>query len=105
MTAAVASRSMVSWSSSRAAALKAKTSLDRHDPPQPIPAFKNRDPIRSSRPTPRATSVTSAPTSSQMLAISLIKLTLVARKAFAAYLVISFRVILSISRVCLASYA
>ena len=45
--------------------------------------------MRSSRPMPRATSVTSAPTSSQTLAISLMKEILVARKAFEASLIIS----------------
>ena len=47
------------------------------------------EPIRLSRPMPRATSFTSAPTFSARSAISLIKVTLVARKAFAAYLIIS----------------
>ena len=45
--------------------------------------------MRSSRPMPRATSETSAPTSSQTLAISLMKEILVARKAFEASLIIS----------------
>ena len=45
--------------------------------------------MRSSMPIPRATSVTSAPTSSLTLAISLMKLILVARKAFEASLIIS----------------
>ncbi len=45
--------------------------------------------MRSSRPMPRATSVTSAPTSSQTLAISLMKEILVARKALEASLIIS----------------
>ncbi len=45
--------------------------------------------MRSSNPMPAAAFVTSAATSSQTLAISLMKLTLVARKAFAAYLIIS----------------
>ena len=45
--------------------------------------------MRSSRPMPRATSVTSAPISSQTLAISLMKLILVARKALEASLIIS----------------
>ena len=45
--------------------------------------------MRSSRPMPRATSTTSAPVSSQTLAISLMNEILVARKAFDASLTIS----------------
>ena len=45
--------------------------------------------MRRSRPMPRATSLTSAPSRSQMVAISLMKLILVARNAFEAYLIIS----------------
>jgi len=45
--------------------------------------------MRLSKPMPRATSITSAPRLSQMLAISLMKLILVARKALEAYLIIS----------------
>ncbi len=45
--------------------------------------------MRWSRPMPRATSPTSAPTSSQTLAISLTKEILVARKALEASLIIS----------------
>ena len=45
--------------------------------------------MRSSRPIPRATSDTSAPSSSDTLAISLMKLILVARKALEASLIIS----------------
>ena len=58
-------------------------------PPQPMPALRNFGPIRSSSPIPRETSRTSAPTSSQTLAISLMKEILVARKAFEASLIIS----------------
>ena len=46
-------------------------------------------PIRWSRPIPRATSVTSAPTSSETLAISLMNEIFVARKALEASLIIS----------------
>ena len=46
-------------------------------------------PIRRSRPIPRATSSTSAPVSSQTLAISLMKEIFVARNALAASLIIS----------------
>ena len=45
--------------------------------------------MRPSRPMPRATSWTSAPTFSQRSAISLMKVILVARKALPAYLVTS----------------
>ena len=54
-----------------------------------MPGRRNDEPIRLSRPMPRATSVTSAPTSSQTFAISLMNEILVARKAFAASLIIS----------------
>ena len=45
--------------------------------------------MRWSRPIPRATSRTSAPTCSHTLAISLMNEIFVARKAFEAYLIIS----------------
>ncbi len=45
--------------------------------------------MRGSRPMPRATSATSAPTSSQTFAISFTKLIFVARNAFEASLTIS----------------
>ena len=45
--------------------------------------------MRSSRPTPRATSSTFAPVSSQTFAISLMNEIFVARKALAASLIIS----------------
>ena len=45
--------------------------------------------MRLSKPMPAATSFTSAPSASQMLAISLMKQILVARKALQAYLIIS----------------
>ena len=45
--------------------------------------------MRLSRPMPRATSCTSAPTFSHRSAISLMKVILVARKALAAYLISS----------------
>src|SRR5204863_6069285 len=53
------------------------------------PAWRNLVPIRLSRPMPRATSWTSAPTFSQRSAISLMKVILVARKPLAAYLISS----------------
>ncbi|MBW4698845.1 MAG: glycosyltransferase, partial [Aphanocapsa lilacina HA4352-LM1] len=45
--------------------------LGKQDPPQPRPACKNLPPMRESRPMPRATCCTSAPTRSQILATSL----------------------------------
>src|SRR3546814_17345319 len=50
---------------------------------------RNLEPMRLSRPMPRATSCTSAPTFSHRSAISLMKVILVARNALAAYLVSS----------------
>ena len=54
-----------------------------------MPACRNFGPIRSSRPMPAATSSTSAPSSSETFAISLMKLIFVARKAFEASFTIS----------------
>src|ERR671911_1655607 len=68
---------------------RAATSLGKHDPPHPIPELRNLEPMRPSSPMPADTSVTSAPTSSQRFEISFMKLILVARKALAAYLIIS----------------
>ncbi len=69
--------------------IKAQVSLGKQDPPYPAPAFKKCGEILLSSPIPRATFVTSAPTFSHRLAISLIKLILVAKKALEAYLIIS----------------
>lgn len=54
-----------------------------------MPAFRNFLPMRSSRPIARAIVLMLPPASSQKFATSLIKLILVARKEFAAYLMIS----------------
>ena len=69
--------------------LSAIVSLPKQLPPHPIPALRNFGPMRSSSPIPPATSVTSAPTSSQTLAISLMNEIFVARNAFEASLIIS----------------
>ena len=54
-----------------------------------MPACRNFGPMRASSPMPLATSTTSAPISSQTLAISLMKEILVARNALEASLIIS----------------
>ena len=72
-----------------ASCLSAETSLGKQVPPKPMPACRNAGPMRRSSPMPSATTATSAPTSSHTLAISLMKLILVARKALDAYLTIS----------------
>ena len=54
-----------------------------------MPARRKLGPIRSSSPMPRATSSTSAPSSSETFAISLMNEIFVARKAFEASLIIS----------------
>ena len=62
-------------------------SFGKQEPPKPGPACRNFVPMRLSSPMPRATSWTSAPTFSERSAISLMKVILVARNAFAAYLI------------------
>ncbi len=57
--------------------------------PKPIPGYMNLSPIRASLPIPLRTILTFAPIISHKLAISFIKLILVASMEFAAYLVIS----------------
>ena len=64
-------------------------SLPKQLPPQPTPGLRNLAPMRESRPMPAMTSGPSAPTRSQMLAISLAKPIFMARNALAAYLIIS----------------
>src|SRR4029079_7600242 len=67
----------------------AEVSFESQEPPNPGPACRNFGPMRESRPMPMATSCTFAPTRSQMLAISLMKVIFTARKPFAAYLISS----------------
>src|SRR5581483_138559 len=74
---------------SSAVATSADKSFPKQLPPQPTPAFKKLIPIRRSNPTPRITSVTSAPTDSHIDAISFAKLIFVARNELAAYFIIS----------------
>ena len=66
---------------------KAWTSFGKQLPPYPVPANRNRFPIRVSVPIPCLTASTSAPRSEHRLAISFMKVILVAKKALAAYLV------------------
>ena len=82
-TTASISRDGVPWS--WAMRTIASVSLGKQDPPKPGPGWRNLRPMRPSRPMPRATSCTSAPARSQMSAISLMKVTFIARKEFAAY--------------------
>ena len=67
----------------------ARVSLGKQLPPYPGPACRNLDPMRPSDPMPLETALMSAPVRSQRAAISLMKVILVARKALAAYLIIS----------------
>ena len=67
----------------------AMVSLGKQEPPKPGPGWRNLPPIRRSRPSPLATAWTSAPTRSHRSAISLMKVTLVARKLLVAYLISS----------------
>src|SRR5438128_4265425 len=67
--------------------ISAIASFGKQEPPKPGPACRNFWPIRLSRPMPRATSCTLAPTFSARSAISLIKAILVARNELAAYFV------------------
>src|SRR5262249_40666316 len=89
LTLSTASRMRIGTSWSCAVLISARTSFGKHEPPKPGPACRNFGPIRLSNPSPRATSCTSAPTRSQRSAISLMKVILVARNAFAAYLMSS----------------
>ncbi len=73
----------------RAIAAKARRSLGKQLPPKPAPGKRKAKPMRLSWPMPRRTWLISAPVFWQRLAISLMKLILVARSALAAYLVIS----------------
>ena len=68
---------------------RARTSLGKHDPPQPQPAYKKWLPMRESLPMPSRTCSISAPTFSASSAISFIKLMRVASMALATYLVSS----------------
>src|SRR3954463_12120048 len=64
-------------------------SLPKQLPPQPTPGLRNLAPIRESSPIPAITSGPSAPTRSQIFAISFAKPIFIARNALAAYLIIS----------------
>ena len=58
-------------------------SFGKHPPPKPIPALRNRRPIRTSCPIASASTVTSAPAASHTSEMALMNEILVARKAFA----------------------
>ena len=62
-------------------------SLGKHDPPYAGPALKNRPPILLSKPIPIEISSTFIPVFSHKLAISLINVIFVAKKALEAYLI------------------
>nr|KEP24631.1 hypothetical protein DA06_01410 [Georgenia sp. SUBG003] len=81
-------RKVRAWStpSSPARAMKARMSLGRQPPPNPIPARRNFFPMRSSWPMASASWVTSAPVASHSSAMALMKEIFVARKEFAATL-------------------
>ena len=64
-------------------------SLGKQEPPYPQPGERNWYPIRGSEPIPTRTFSTSAPTRSQIAAISFMNEMRVASIEFAAYLVIS----------------
>ena len=89
LTASAASRIRIGTWWSWAVLMSARTSLGKHEPPNPGPACRNFDPILLSSPMPWATSWTSEPSFSQRSAISLMNVILVARNALAAYLMSS----------------
>ena len=89
LTSTVVSTSRIGEPASAAVRASARVSLGKHEPPKPGPACRNLRPMRLSRPMPRATCCTSAPTFSQRSAISLMKVIFIARKALAAYLISS----------------
>ena len=91
LTASTSARKSSASPTPRSAARSrnARMSLGRHPPPKPTPARRKRRPILSSRPIASARSVTSAPAASQTWDTALMKLILVARKAFAATLMSS----------------
>ena len=68
---------------------KARVSFGKQDPPYPGPALKNLAPILSSVPIPSETSVTSTLSFSHKFEISFINVIFVAKKALAAYFIIS----------------
>ena len=89
LTSTSVSTSRIGALASMASLVSARVSLGKHEPPNPGPGLRNLAPMRSSRPMPRATSRTSASRRSQRSAISLMKVTFIARNTLAAYLIIS----------------
>jgi hypothetical protein len=69
----------------RAVEIRAESSFAEQDPPKPRPASRNVGAMRLPSPIPTATSSLSAPTRSQMRAISSMKPILVARNALQAF--------------------
>ena len=69
--------------------MSARESFGKQLPPQPGPGRKKFSPMRLSLPIPTTTSLMSAPTPSQMAAMALMNDNLVAKKALAAYLIVS----------------
>ena len=70
--------------SSSARAENARMSFGRQPPPKPMPAPRNRRPMRASWPMASASWVTSAPVTSAISAIALMNEIFVARNALAA---------------------
>ena len=70
--------------SSSALAIKARMSFGKQPPPKPMPLRKNCEPILASMPIASASETASAPAASEISAMALIKLILVARKLLAA---------------------
>ena len=86
LTSTSVSTSRIGERASIASLVSASVSFGKHEPPKPGPGLRKRRPMRLSRPTPWATSITSPPTFSHRSAISLMNVTFIARKTLAAYL-------------------
>ena len=89
LTANTPSNNSNRYPASCAIRTNARVSFGKHDPPHPGPGRRNSRPIRRSSPKPTTTSSTSAPTPSHTAAIVFTNDNLVAKNAFAAYLMVS----------------